>query len=275
MRLGVEIVYVGLDAVHPPVEVAPEYEKVLEAERRQESRRFAAEGDAAAMLAEVAGDSSIALKLALAIRIDNELEILLDAQGDPARYDTLLDDDLARIKSDIANLDIEIARDQLLGRMRADTRGTIQLTSPQELRGLYAAYQAQLNQIKEAGAKDRASLKATLASAVTAARASADALLGRSLGQSASIIARARADRWTQELAEMALAEVFQKNLTAYNANPEVFMADRRMEVWEEVLPNMSKFVLAVDRSKVDVWLDWSLQRSLMSEVNIESLKPR
>ena len=55
LGLGVEILTTSLVAVHPPEEVAPEFEKVLQAERAQDTKRYEAQGEANALLAGVAG----------------------------------------------------------------------------------------------------------------------------------------------------------------------------------------------------------------------------
>jgi phosphoserine phosphatase len=58
--------------------------------------------------------------------------------------------------------------------------------------------------------------------------------------------------------------EGFRSVLAAYAASPLVYRWDRWLEMWEEVLPGMQKYVLAADRNKFDVRLDWRREASAL-----------
>ena len=45
-KLGADILFVGLQGIHPPVKVAPEYEKVVEATHKKQAKILSAEADA-------------------------------------------------------------------------------------------------------------------------------------------------------------------------------------------------------------------------------------
>jgi len=59
-ELGVEIVFVGLVSVHPPIEVAGEFEKVVSALQVKQAEILKARGEASRILAEAAGASRVA-----------------------------------------------------------------------------------------------------------------------------------------------------------------------------------------------------------------------
>ena len=52
-------------------------------------------------------------------------------------------------------------------------------------------------------------------------------------------------------------------------------MLDRWLNVWDEVLPNVNKYVLGVDRNKVEIWLNWERETDLMSGVTFGADKPK
>ena len=62
---------------------------------------------------------------------------------------------------------------------------------------------------------------------------------------------------------ERALLEAFIRELPAYKANRSIYMLDRVMNVWDEVLPNIYKYVLCVDRDKIQLWLNLELDMDL------------
>jgi len=250
LGLGVDIVYVGLDAAHPPKDVAPAYEDVLKAERAQDEKRYVAQGKANAMLAEVAGAPAEARKLALAIRILEELQELQDLRGSAATLRERLSAHLARARGDLGAIDKEIRQERILGR-----RPTVQL----DYRGELSAYIALLDKAAKApGAFE-------YASHVAAARDKANWRLDRATGRAAELLARARSERWTTELKERGRFESFGREMLAYKASPEVYMVDRWLDVWDEALPTITKYVLAVNRRNIEIWLNIEKQTDPMA----------
>ncbi len=257
--MGVEITYVGLDAVHPPKEVAPTAEKVLEAERKQDSLRYEAEAEANSILAAAAGDPETALQLALAIRQKDELSSLLDLRASSVEFSRRLKEDIRR------------SREEVSGGTSLSGAAAVKGDLPK----LYQDYLDLLEGIEQAAAaKDQAGVEALLKPALTKASADADNLLDSALGNSATRVAEAMAERWGREMAERGKAEAFANQLAAYTASPEIYVVDRYLDVWDEVLPGVTKYVLAVDRGKVQVWLDWTLQNQPLSGI-LEGSSPR
>ena len=242
LGLGVEIVYTGLVAVHPPASVAPAFQDVLRAERAQDEKRYVAQGNANAMLAEVAGTPAEARKLALAIRVLEELQGLQNQRSSGgAGLGARLADHLARARADLAAVDEDIRQKRILGR-----RPAVRVDYRKEL----VAY---IDMLDEA-ARDPGGFD--YAARIDKARRLADRRLDRAGGRSAQLLARARSYRWTTELKERGRYESFGREMLAYDASPRTYMIDRWLDVWDEVLPGITKYVLAVDREKLEVRLN-------------------
>jgi regulator of protease activity HflC (stomatin/prohibitin superfamily) len=246
LDVGVRIVHVGFLAVHPPADAAPAYEAVMEARCRVDEKRFEAQAEADKTLTEVAGDPQTALELALAIQVVSHLEGLRNLAGGPRAMEAKLDE-YARAETErIKALDAEIQRERLLGRLRGgeDTTATA-------VRDKHRAHLARLTTWKQSPPKD-AEFDALLAQA----RQDADRLLARSTGKPAITIAQAVAKRWATELRGRADAETFDRKLVAYQASPRVYVLERWLEVWDDVLPRVLKYVVGVDPERIEVRLN-------------------
>jgi regulator of protease activity HflC (stomatin/prohibitin superfamily) len=270
--LGVDVLFVGLQAVHPPKDVVPDDEKVLETERRMEMMRYEAQADANRTLARAAGDTETARLLALAIRKLNDLESLRDltqATDLPAK----LADTLRRIRDDVKSLEKDVDQERLMGRLSVELTSAgapaeqALLTLQQRMLKVYQGYVDQLTALEAVVGKP-AEFKAGLDEKIAQVGNEADTLLRRALGEPATIVAQAQSARWSQELAERAAAEVFEQNVLAYQASPRVYMQDRWLDVWDVAMPRMVKYVLAVDRNKLEIWLNWELTKGAMSGVD-------
>lgn len=256
LGLGVKICFVGLRAVHPPAAAATAYEEVLQAERGRLLTRYAAEADANKTLVEVAGTPLAALRLSLSIGTLEELERLRD---NPDRRDAILTDLIRQSSDDIKTLNNEIEQERLLGQIQQGAGKT----DKQELRDEQLAHRTMLLKIQ--ANPDSVDLNA----AIAAARSQADALFDQTVGRPAKEIAQAEAYRTKRELTEMARAQAFASHLLAYNASPKVYMLDRWLDVWDEVLPSVTKYVMGVDHNKVEVWLNWERQADAMKMATI------
>ncbi|HNQ72746.1 MAG TPA: SPFH domain-containing protein [Verrucomicrobiota bacterium] len=71
--LGVKILHVGLQDVHPPVKVAPEYQKVVAAIQQKQAKIVAAEGDAIMTNAWAGAQATVITNTAEADRLNQEL----------------------------------------------------------------------------------------------------------------------------------------------------------------------------------------------------------
>jgi len=268
LDMGVTIVNVSFQAVHPPVKAAEAFQKVLEAERRREEKRYEAQAQANRILAQVAGSPSSALRLAFAIEKYQDLTSISRSQGKD--LSAIINDALGEAQKSLSTLDEDIQRDVWSGKslQSASPSPLLASTAPSEtaetpdtngsvgermqLREDYRQYVAMLESLKADPSK------VDLTKALAAASEDANALFVKARGEPAKRIAEATAGRWTKEMAERARAEVFQRQEAAFNAAPRIYMFDRWMDVMSQVLPNIPKKIIAVDRNKYEIWSDSS-----------------
>lgn len=240
----------GLLTIHPPADAAAAFEEVLEAERRQDEARYKAEGEANEILAKVAGRPAEALELALAIRVLEDLEILRQARNNPAEFQSKIDRAIQAVRKDLVLLDKEIQRARLLGKLgEGGSEATAQRLRDEHLRHLRALEEIRKDP-KGFDFDGRIEGK-------EGARTAANDLFKAAVGEPAELVAKAEAVRWETELAERARYESIQRQRLAWQANPYVYQWDRWLDVWDEVLPNIRKYVLAVDKDLIEIWLNW------------------
>ncbi|MGB2824327.1 MAG: hypothetical protein WBF17_25355, partial [Phycisphaerae bacterium] len=294
---------VKLIAVHPPPEAAGAFEAVLAAERAQDQARYQAEGRANRILSAVAGDPDSALELALAVMQVEQLGNLATVRGDRADFDRYLRGYVLHACANLKILMREIRREALLGKLgraaSATTRpGQKQVDYARALRAhvpqvdqsvaallnellrdgfldalgrpggtakqrLAARHAERLLQLLEIRAKQG---KFDFDAALADARLGADTLFARAVGEPAQKVAEANSYRLSYEMGERARAEAFRKELLAYRANPDLYAFDRWLDVWDEVLPGMVKYVLGVDRDQVEIRMNWEQQRKVLPD---------
>jgi regulator of protease activity HflC (stomatin/prohibitin superfamily) len=244
LDLGVRITYVGLLSTHPPAAAAPAFEEVLQAEREQDQKRYQAEGEANEILAAVAGSPARALMLALSINRAQQLENLRDRAGAPEELREKLSEYISAAHSDLERLEREIEHEAVLGQLRGDIA--------REKQALQAEYEAHLEMLNEIA---RSPTEFDFAAHIAEASARADEMLATAAGDIARLHAEAVVYRWQQELPMRAQWEVWDQRNRAFEASPTLFREDLWQEAWSDVLPYVFKYVLGVDRERVD-WLD-------------------
>lgn len=177
-----------------------------------------------------------------------ELESLSHLLDKPADYRKTLGEYVRSAENDLRSLEEELARDRLLG----------QQTSPkQQLHQEHRQHLSLLAGLERTSAEEFSNL-------IAEARRHADELFGQASGQPAALVAQAVDYRWTRELAEQSRATAFSRELLAYEASPNLYMMDRWLDVWDQVLPTLPKYVLGVDRQKVEIWLNWERTGGVM-----------
>jgi regulator of protease activity HflC (stomatin/prohibitin superfamily) len=247
IRLGVEIVDVGLVAVHPPEDAAQAYEAVLGAESEAETLRSEGRSQANRELSAAAGGPLATRLLALSIRKADRLAQLQPIK-DPKAFEALLRQSVADVDIDLNQYQPQLAQAKLMGRVdEADLWQT-----------LYDANMA-YRQLLEALRADRAGQADTLARAAAQAEQETERRLSEATAKVATKIAEARAFRWQKEIREGALAMEFARESLPYR-NPairKVYLADRLYGTWEKVLPRARKYVIGVDPDRIESWLNY------------------
>jgi len=304
MDLGVNIRTVRLIAVHPPPEAAEAFQAVLAAERAQDQARYRAEGETHRILSAMAGDPDSALELALAIVRVEQLGNLAGVRANRGDFDRALRGYLLHACANLTILRKEIHREALLGKLGgtrrpstrpgqepADYDRAVRAAVPRvsesvrtrlgdllkdnflkRLRGRsgtakerlaegYAQHLVELLAIRSAGERF------DFPGALDRAREQADRLFARAAGQPAREVAGANAYRLRRIMEEGAKTDAFRKELLAYRANPNLYAYDRWLDVWDDVLPGMIKYVLGVDRERVEIRMNWERQRRAMEGV--------
>lgn len=262
MDLGITVTFAGILSAHPPADAVPKFEEVLMTERMQDQQRYQAEAEAARVLAEVAGDPDDAMNLFLALRKAEVFERLVDQVGNATAFATSIHEYTAQVREQIKALEMEIHRERLLGRTDDDLRAQINLKQ---------RYEEFIQELNRAGTQGEAF---AYDEHVAAATDKAEELFGRLQGEPAQLVAEARAYRSRRELQARTAANVYSRKLRTFLASPRTYLFDQYMEVLDETLPDMTKYVLGINRDKVEIRLNLEEQAGFMegSLINAEQL---
>lgn len=256
--LGVKITYVGIVSAHPPSDVVPQYEKVLETERLQDQQRYQAQAEASRLLAAVSGDPLDAMQLYLDMRQTEFFEQLHKDTDRPEKLSTTLAEEIRAVTAQVQSLQAEQDREKLLGRDETSLAG---------LQNLQAGYQNYLDRLTAAQkSPDQTDYLALAESARRNVTRRFDLLQGTP----AERIAQARADRWKRELREQTAVETYRRKLKPYLAAPRVYMFDAYLDVLDATLPQMRKYVLGIDPNRLDVRLNVP-ERANVLETGLEA----
>ena len=258
LDLGVVITYVGLVSVHPPKDVAVEYQNVLKAERTRDEKRYEGQGEANRLLTSVASTPAEARKLAQAVRVVNSLESIKklieelakrpdkpDRPNGPNKLEKLLASKLKEVKNILDNVNKEIKREEILNH---DPGALVEYR--EELR----ANQSLLADVAKSPGTfeyDREIAKA---------RKLADKRLDNVVGEPAEVIAKARVYRWAQKKIEEGRLVSYRARRDAYRNNPEVYKIDFWLDALDAVPSGIPKYILAADRDKIEIRLNLEKQ---------------
>lgn len=278
MDIGLSVVYVGLQDVHPAKTVAEAFRNVIAAEQEKVTsvrRAIVVENET---LSKVAGEKGKALRLAAAINGDREAERRLsDADQRLRAATTPIPADLDRRLEELtpqfqAQLDARWAREQAEARVE-QTREEFELG----LGGSIAALQASQRDL-DAAREREAAAGAALAAALEPLRSSfrgapadlvqatidyktaqvasnfwqrnIEAELPGLLGEAAVAMAEAQSTRWQRELQAQTELETQVRQQDAYRAAPEVFKARAYLQALAEGIRGSRKYLFTFDPSK-------------------------
>ena len=276
-KLGLEVIYVGVQNVHPEPGVAKEFRKVVTAEQEKIASIRQALVRENEVLSAVAGDRTAAKLLAHAIdnispnRIAQDQAELVLRDADPAQVETFRtrfaaltprfsETLVARWQLDRARdaeTQIQLDFEQGLGRdvaERAEATERVRLAES-ELATVAAALDKAcvpverdaLAVLKDAGvvAALRRQTEATVALAFWNGRL--EELLPGLQGAAAAILAQAQAERWKLELGAAAEVARVRGERDAYQASPQVYKLRKYLAVLVTGIRDSRKFFLAFD----------------------------
>jgi len=256
LDLGVEIVRVQVLGSHPPPDAAGAFQRVIAAEREQDKLRYEAQAEANRLLSAAAGNPDGALRLAQAIEFRRDLDNILNARQTGGDVAGAVAEAIQRCRSEIANLNDQIQLERLLRRNIGGQRSIAE--------ELLQRQQRHLKLLKKI-AKDPA--KAPLAQYLAQTRRRVDALFATVGGQAAVEIAKARAYRWRAEFTERARAEAFPAHVLAARAAPRAYRMEKYLEVLAEALADPKKYILGLDRDRLEVWLNLEEPPQVFSDI--------
>ncbi len=244
--LGIEIVSVNLQAVHPPAETAKAFEDVLAARLAQQTQLNQAHAAARREYIKVVGDVRLGQELALALRRKEELSLLASflRAGKQKEFDRSLAQAIQFLDHSLEKTRGEIQRELLGAETGIESDSKV-------LFDLMDAYRDELTAIQNDvdGARSMASLQLR----VDQVSEDVDALFVRAGGRAAVTMAEADAFRWQTEMGERARASTFPAELKAWQANRELYELDRYLAAWDSVLPRKQKYVICIDPDRVEL----------------------
>jgi modulator of FtsH protease HflK len=260
MDLGVEIVSVSFAIVHPPAEAAKSFEEVIAARLRQLQQRYDAQAQAIRTLSDVAGNRPDALRLALAIDVSRDLN-LPSPIDEPDKFDSVIAERIRIAKARAAEIQAEFQQDISHGKSSRSNTGNDDSLQP--VFDDYQTYIARLELIKKE--KDTARTVKMIKDFTTEIRKLADDRLAKLKTGSASVmIAKASAERWGHELGERGKAESFAQQTILYETAPQIYMLDRWLDTWDQILEGKHKRVIGLDPNRIEHWLKWEEQSGVM-----------
>ncbi len=278
LELGLEVVYVGVQNVHPAPDVAKEFRKVITAEQEKVASIRQALVKENETLSRVAGDRDTARALAQALAKRNPNQIRFDQAGLLLQH--VDGAALSQVEAEFGALEAHFTR-VIVARWRLeqaeDAQHQVQLDFELGL-GRDVAERAAAVAAMEPAADERARVEAELGAAWLALAAAAaaqldeealralrdrvaaqaalrfwndrlEALLPRLQGQAAATLAEAQATRWTEEMGHAQELARMQGERSAYRAAPRVYKVRKYLETLVNGLKDKRKFFLAFDQT--------------------------
>lgn len=260
MDLGVDIIRVEIIGCHPPKDAAQAFQDVITAEREQDLERYKAEADTNDILSTVAGEPELALTLSQAITISREFRDLEKIRRQGLNLNMGVKETIQKAQKEADRLKEQIELERRQGRIIEGKK-----TIAQKLLARQEAFLTELKKI-QAG-RNGPELAKYLNEKFADASKEVKDLFKNIKGDAAVTIAQARADRWKKELDERARAETFNAQLMCLKAAPSLYRLDKYLDTLTEAMKDSKKYVLGVDRNRVEIWLNLEEQQSTGEDV--------
>ncbi|MBT3201220.1 MAG: hypothetical protein HN350_15070 [Phycisphaerales bacterium] len=254
LDIGVQIVSVAFAIVHPPADAAQSFEKVIEARLRQDQQRYQAQAQAVTTLSGVAGNRPSALRLALAFSIHDKLKEMPSPIKNPAKFAEAIAQQIKTNEAQADELREEIKQDVFRGRKTQESTG-----AGNSLQSVLDDHQTHIKNLKGLqNETDKTKAEKLLAKLVSdTGQAAETRLMNLKTGRASVMIAEASSQRWRHELSERGKAESFARQTLLYEASPQMYMLDRWLDTWDQVLKGKHKRVIGLDPNRVEHWFRW------------------
>ena len=261
-RLGVEVLFVGLQGIHPPKGapegeegpggvggVAASFEEVLSADQSRLVKEQEALKEAGKMLSEVVGSEKLAGRfVALLDAMEWGKQDLPVPATAPAGDAKAIE---ARLREAEAALSAALAAPAGQRRFAAVVDLLDDVTAGR-LGGPPADARGRLHTLRERVARAaRAEIETLFAGADSERNVQ---------GQAAEVVAKALTYRWQRENAERAAADTFLKQLLAFKVAPQLYQLDRQFEVLREGLAGARKYLPATTMGELPPVIEMDLK---------------
>ncbi|MCD6378738.1 MAG: hypothetical protein J7L99_07815 [Planctomycetes bacterium] len=246
LDLGVKILHVELLACHPPKEAAPAFEEIIAAERERDRLQYEAQSKANKMLAAVAGDPADALTLAQSISMLQQLQSIRNIIRSGGDVKTAIEQAIERSHDEIENLQKQLHLEILLGQVKPERKTVTEV--------LLTRQKDYLDNVLMRIRRNPRTFDFDTHIAAISGRV--EKMFSKIRGEAAVTLAQARAYRWKTEFRERARAETFAADLLGFRAAPALYRLDKYLNVLTEGLQKQRKYVLGIDRNRIEVWLN-------------------
>ena len=296
LDLGLEVVYVGVQNIHPNPPVSKAFRTVVTAEQEKIAAIREARVKENQVLSAVAGDLDTAWELDQAISHINPNEVLLQQtelilrQAD-ADVVAALQERLAALQPEFTGLVRARWRVELAQQERNKIEQEFRLGLGRDVEDKARAAEADLAEAERALEQAFAPIGASAAARLDQAGVSAlrdhaqarfalefwNAQLERPLrnlqGEAAAIIAYAHAKRWAYEMNAARELTLLRGERGAYRAAPRIYKIRKYLEVLTEGLKNSRKFFLAFDPAGREVRVSFIAEEQARPE--LADIQPR
>jgi regulator of protease activity HflC (stomatin/prohibitin superfamily) len=301
LDLGLEIVYVGVQNVHPEPGVSKEFRRVVTAEQEKIAAIREAIVKENQVLSAVAGSRGVAINLAQAIdHIGPNTTALNDAQAVLSTADAGLVEtyrqrvaeheaalravveadwrlQLARLDKQQVDYDFDLGLQDVGDKARAGAAVTAaeaaleaaKATLTEELAEVETAARQQLSEPVVAALREEAQAQTGL----TFWNGRLQQLLPGVQGEAAVVLAKAQAERWAIEMRAAAEVARVDGERAAYRAAPRVYKIRKYLEVLTAGIKDSRKFFLAFDPG--NRWVRVRLMAEEQARTGIEDIETR
>lgn len=279
MGLGLDIVYVGVQQVHPVKDVAQAFRDVVNAQQQKIAEVREARVEENKVMSSVAGDAELARDLAYALDQQEKIQAqrddaLREIEGGGARppageFDPVSDAFRGQVEAQWRSAQASLHLERTEADLELGMGGS--LSAVEEARKALAAARDEERVSAVASDAKTAPIQQKLAEQYNAAIAAAmtryaqaqaelafwddqvNSIQPKLEGQAAKVLAEAQARRWEREMGTAGQVIRLEQEKTAYNAAPEIYRVRSYLDVLVSGLARARKYFLAFDPGNREV----------------------